>query len=111
MIQYEYFLLLFLLLKKRFQPDYTSDEINETLTLNTNIGLITFPIIVRIPQSILSACYKLIPRPPWEFRPYCLCLCSLIIVTVLILTLAVFDARRSFDNVNKKKICLLFYNF
>jgi uncharacterized membrane protein len=60
----------------------------------------TFPIIVRIPQNVLSTCYKTLPRPPWEFRPYCLCLCVLIVVILFIFMSAVFDARRSYENVN-----------
>jgi hypothetical protein len=62
-----------------------------------------FPIIVRIPQNVLTKCYKAMPRPYWEFRPYCFCLCSLFIVVVFILTFAVFDARRLYDNVNNQK--------
>ncbi|CAF0885194.1 unnamed protein product [Adineta steineri] len=81
-----------------FQPDYTLVEVNRTLTLNTNIGLISFPIIVRIPQRVLSTCYNIVPRPRWEFRTYCLCLCSLIFLTILIFFTAGYDARRIFDD-------------
>jgi len=88
----------------RFQPDYTSDEINEILILNTTNGLMTFPIIVRIPQRVLSTCYQTISRPSWEFRLYCLCLCSIIIFIILLLTSAVFNAQRLFDNVNLKQL-------
>ncbi|CAF1157024.1 unnamed protein product [Adineta ricciae] len=81
-----------------YQPDYTTDEINRTLTLNTNIGLMTFPIHVRIPQRVLSACYQIVPRPVWELRTYYLCFCSLLIMFILIFFAAVYDARRTFDN-------------
>jgi hypothetical protein len=94
---------LFYFLLERFQPDYTSDEINKTLTLNTNIGLMSFPIIVRIPQRVLSACYKIVPRPLWELRTYCLCLCSLLFLIILIFFTAGYDARRIFDDVNQEK--------
>jgi hypothetical protein len=90
-------LFIYSIFKKSFQPDYTSDEVNETLILNTNIGLIKIPIFVRISQRVLSTCYKTI------FRPYCLCLCSLFIVIVLIFASAVFDARQLFDNVNENE--------
>ena len=72
---------------------------SEVLTLNTNIGLMTYPILVRIAPNVLSFCYKLIPRPIWELRSYYLCLCSLSIFIVLVFTAAVFDARSLFDNV------------
>ncbi|UJR33639.1 hypothetical protein I4U23_021073 [Adineta vaga] len=57
-------------LQIHFQPDYTLTEIAETLTLNTNIGVMTFPLIVRIPQRVLATCYQTIPRPIWELRMY-----------------------------------------
>ncbi|CAF1175327.1 unnamed protein product [Rotaria sp. Silwood1] len=85
-------------LKILFQPDYTSDEINETLILNTNIGLMTFPIIVQIPQRVLLSCYKTIPRPSWELRTYGLCFCSFFLFIILIFTTAIYEARRLFDN-------------
>ncbi|CAF4062890.1 unnamed protein product [Rotaria sp. Silwood2] len=85
-------------LKILFQPDYTSDEINETLILNTNTGLMTFPIIVQIPQRVLLSCYKTIPRPPWELRTYGLCFCSFFLFIILIFATAVYEARRLFDN-------------
>ena len=84
---------------RRFQPDYTLSEINEVLTLNTNIGLMTYPILVRIAPSVLSFCYQSIPRPIWELRSYYLCLCSLSVFIVLLFTVAVFEARSLFDNV------------
>jgi hypothetical protein len=62
----------------------------------------TIPIIVRIPQRVLSACYQTIPRPPWEFRTYSLWLCTLLVFTVLIFVTAIYDSRRLFDNVNEK---------
>ncbi len=61
----------------------------------------TFPIIVRIPQAVLSTCYKTLPRPPWEFRTYSLWLCILLVIIVLIFISAIYDSRRLFDNVNK----------
>ncbi|CAF3930904.1 unnamed protein product [Rotaria sordida] len=85
-------------LKILFQPDYTSDEINETLILNTNTGLMTFPIIVRIPQRVLLSCYKTIQRPPWELRTYGLCFCSFFLFIIVIFATAVYEARRLFDN-------------
>jgi hypothetical protein len=98
-----------------FQPDYTLAEIAETLTLNTNIGLMTFPIIVRIPQRVLATCYQNIPRPVWEARVYGLCLCSISIILLYILTIGVYEAQRLFNDVtkiiflNKKKIHSFIY--
>jgi hypothetical protein len=94
-------IFLFIFLSFSFQPDYTLAEIGETLTLNTNIGLMTFPIIVRIPQRVLATCYQTIPRPGWELRVYWLCLCSAAIILLYIITVAVYDARRLFNDVNK----------
>jgi hypothetical protein len=74
------------------------------LTLKTNIGILTYPIVVRIPHSVAAVCYKSVQRPPWELRTYCLCLCSLAVFVVLILTAAVYDARRLFDDVNKHRL-------
>lgn len=82
-----------------FQPDYTLAEIAETLTLNTNIGQMTFPIIVRIPQRVLAACYRIIPRPVWESRVYWLCLCAVSIILLFILAVAVYEAQRLFNDV------------
>ena len=82
-----------------FQPDYTLAEIAETLTLNTNIGIMTFPIIVRIPQRVLATCYQIIPRPVWEGRVYWLCLCSISITLVYVLTIAIYEARRLYHDV------------
>lgn len=87
----------------RYQPDYTTNEINETMILSTNIGRIIVPISVRISQRILSLCYKTIPRPPWEIRPYCIGLCTIILSIILIFALAVFDARKIFDNVKRNR--------
>ena len=87
-----------------FQPDYTLAEIAETLTLNTNIGQMTFPIIVRIPQRVLATCYQNIPRPVWEARVYWLCLCAISIILLYILTIAVYEAQRLFNDVIKKNI-------
>jgi hypothetical protein len=69
----------------------------------------TFPIIVRIPQRVLSTCYKAIPRPPWELRTYCLCLCSLGVFITLIFSTAVYDARRLFDNVKSRENFIYFF--
>ena len=85
----------------RFQPDYTLSEMNEVLTLNTNIGVMTYPIVVRIAPNVLSFCYQSIPRPVWELRSYYLCLCSLSVFIVLLFTAAVFEARSLFDNVSE----------
>lgn len=70
----------------------------------------TFPIIVRIPQRVLATCYQIIPRPIWESRVYWLCLCSISIILLYILTIAVYEAQRLFNDVNKilKKKSLLF---
>ncbi len=84
-----------------FQPDYTLAEIAETLTINTNIGLMTLPIIVRIPQRVLATCYQIIPRPIWESRVYWLCLCSISMILLYILTIAVYEAQRLFNDVPK----------
>ena len=84
----------------RFQPDYTTDQIDEILTLETNFGALTFPIRVRISQRVLEACYKSVPRPVWELRTYCICVSSLTVFIVLIFTTAIYDARRLFDNVS-----------
>jgi hypothetical protein len=89
-----------------FQPDYTLAEIAETLTLNTNIGLMTFPIIVRIPQRVLATCYQTIPRPGWELRIYWLCICTAGIIFFYIIMVALYDARRLFSDVNK---IIMFY--
>ena len=74
-------------------------EIAETLTLNTNIGQMTFPMIVRIPQRVLAICYQTIPRPLWESRLYWLCLCAVTIILLFILAVAVYEAQRLFNDV------------
>lgn len=61
----------------------------------------TFPIIVRIPQRVLATCYQIIPRPLWESRVYWLCLCSISIILLYILTIAVYEAQRLFNDVTK----------
>jgi hypothetical protein len=74
----------------------------------------TFPIIVRIPQRVLATCYQNIPRPVWEARVYWLCLCSISIILLYILTVGVYEAQRLFNDVtkiiflNKKKFIFLF---
>ncbi|CAF1036795.1 unnamed protein product, partial [Didymodactylos carnosus] len=82
----------------RYQPDYTVSLVEEMITLHTNIGYLTYPIIVRIPQNVLNACYQIIPRPAWEFRCYWICLCAVTIIIALILTSASYDARRLYDD-------------
>jgi len=72
------------------------------MILSTTIGRIVIPISVRIPQRVLSACYRTIPRPPWEIRPYCIGLCTILLSIILVFMLAVFNARKIFDNVNRK---------
>ncbi len=67
----------------------------------------TFPIIVRIPQRVLATCYQIIPRPPWESRVYWLCLCSSVIILLYILTIAVYEAQRLFNDV----ITIIFFFF
>jgi hypothetical protein len=59
------------------------------------------PIVVRIPHRVLSACYKTISRPPWEWRSYCLSLCLLTIVIVLIYSAAVYNAQKLFYDVSQ----------
>ena len=54
-------------------------------------------------------CYKSIPRPPWEIRIYFLCLCGFMVSIMLIFILAVFDARRLFDNVRGRSIVLMIF--
>jgi hypothetical protein len=71
------------------------------LTLNTNIGVMTFPIIVRIPQRVLATCYQTIPRPVWESRIYWLCLVSVPVIVLLILSIALYEARKLNDDVNE----------
>ncbi|CAF3697659.1 unnamed protein product [Adineta steineri] len=78
----------------RFQPDYTLAEIAETLTLNTNIGIMTFPIIVRIPQRVLATCYQTIPRPVWEIRMYWLCVVFAVILFIFVIVTAIYAAHR-----------------
>ena len=82
-----------------FQPDYTLTEIAETLTLNTNIGVMTFPLIVRIPQRVLATCYQTIPRPVWEAQFYHLCLGSTLFMLVYIAVVAVYEAHRLYNDV------------
>ncbi|CAF3615397.1 unnamed protein product [Rotaria socialis] len=85
-------------LRIRFQPDYTLAEIAESLTLFTNIGSMTFPLIVRIPQRVLATCYQTIPRPVWESQMHCFCLCAISVLILCIFTMAVYEARRLFDD-------------
>ncbi|CAF0749813.1 unnamed protein product [Adineta ricciae] len=85
-------------LEIRFQPDYTLTEIAETLTLNTNIGVMTFPLIVRIPQRVLATCYRTIPRPVWETQFYRLCLASTLFMLVYIVAVAVYEAHRLYND-------------
>ncbi|CAF3551098.1 unnamed protein product [Rotaria sordida] len=80
----------------RFQPDYTLAEIAESLTLFTNIGPMTFPIIVRIPQRILATCYQTMPRPEWEIQTHYICLCFVFLIFLCVLILAVLDGRKLF---------------
>jgi hypothetical protein len=61
----------------------------------------TFPIIVRIPQRVLATCYQTIPRPVWELRIYWLCLCGSSIMLLYIVTTAVYEARRLYNDVNE----------
>jgi hypothetical protein len=61
----------------------------------------TFPIIVRIPQRVLATCYQTIPRPVWELRIYWLCLCGTSIMLLYIVTTAVYEARRLYNDVNE----------
>ncbi|CAF0910142.1 unnamed protein product, partial [Didymodactylos carnosus] len=81
----------------RYQPDYTVTLVEEVISLHTNIGYLTYPVIVRIPQNVLTVCYQILPRPSWEFRYCWLCLCSVTIIIVLILTSAGYDARRLYE--------------
>lgn len=85
----------------RFRPNYTSDEIHEILTLNTNIGLMIHPLLVRISPRVLLACNRTIIRPTWEWRMYILCLCLVICCIVLIHAAAVYSAHELFFDVNK----------
>ncbi|CAF2702202.1 unnamed protein product [Rotaria sp. Silwood2] len=85
-------------LRIRFQPDYTLAEIAESLTVSTNIGPMTFPIIVRIPQRVLATCYQTIPRPEWELHMHYICICFIFIILLFILIFGIFDARRLFLN-------------
>lgn len=92
-------MFIFIQIFTSFQPDYTLAEIADTLTLNTNIGQLTVPIIVRIPQRVLATCYQTIPRPIWESRLYWLCLCAVTIILLFILAVAVYEAQRLFNDV------------
>lgn len=92
----ETFIVTFFL---RYQPDYGSSEVHELLVFNTNMGLMTFPIVVRIPPNIMNSCLKTIPRPVWELRTHCLCVCSLTMFIVFTFLIAIYDARRLFDQV------------
>ena len=78
----------------RFQPDFTLAEINDQLILHTNIGRLTFPLIARIPQRVLTFCYQTIPRPSWESKISWLCICSLPVISILIIGSALIEARR-----------------
>jgi len=62
----------------------------------------TFPIIVRIPQRVLATCYQIIPRPVWESRVYWLCICAIVVILLYILTIAVYEAQRLFNDVIKR---------
>jgi hypothetical protein len=66
----------------------------------------TLPIVVRIPQRVLSACYKTISRPPWEWRSYCLCLCMLAVIIILIYSAAVYNAQKLFYDVSRIEISI-----
>ena len=71
----------------------------------------TFPIIVRIPQSVLAACYQIIPRPVWEPKVYWLCLCSIVILLLGILTYSVFEAYRLYNDVKRNRFYFQEFSF
>jgi hypothetical protein len=58
------------------------------------------PIVVRIPHRVLAACYKTVSRPLWEWRSYCLGLCSLAVVVILIYSAGVYNAQKLFYDVS-----------
>lgn len=98
---YTFFDVLF-----RFRPNYTSDEIHEILTLNTNIGLMIYPLLVRIPSRVLLACDRTIARPTWEWRTYCLYSCFVICCIVLIRSAAPYNTHLWFFDVNDiERVC------
>ena len=91
------------LILRRFQPDYTLAEIDELLILNTTIGRMTVPIIVRIPQRALATCYRNIPRPLWEPRIYFLSLLSGSFLLALVLVAAIMEATQLYYGVSRTR--------
>ena len=77
-----------------YQPDYVSPELEETLTLHTNIGRLTFPVVVRIPKRVLATCFQHLPRPVWESHTSWLCVCSVPIILIVVIAAAFSDARQ-----------------
>lgn len=84
-----------------YQPDYLSSDPEETLTLNTNIGLLTFPIVVRIPKRVLATCFQHLPRPVWELRTSLLCICFVSIIVIIVIISAFSEARELICHVKK----------